>query len=50
VFSFNKGFKASFGANTCRFKSSHVKITSNTRMESISMDRIWIESSWRWRL
>ena len=37
----------SFGANTCRFKSSRIKIASSTRLESNSLDRVWIESAWR---
>ena len=37
----------SFGANTCRFKSSRVKIASSTRLESSSLDRVWIELAWR---
>ena len=40
---FNKGFKTSFGANTCRFKSSHIKIASNTQLESSSMDQVSLE-------
>ena len=37
----------SFEANKCRFKSSRVKIASSTRLESSSLDRVWIESAWR---
>ena len=33
--------------NTCRFKSSRVKIASSTRLESSLLDRIWIESTQR---
>jgi len=41
VISFNKGVLE------LSFKNSRVKIASSTRLESSSVDRIWIESAWR---
>jgi len=43
VIIFNKGV---FGAFTWWFKSSSIKFTSSTRMESSSVDHVWIESTW----
>jgi len=49
VFTFNKGYKTSFGANTCRLRAHASRSHLAFEWSLARLDQVWIESSWRRR-